>query len=97
MITGIPTRENLDELRKVLKGGKVIGIKQLKVFRNGEKVDSEFVQFSENELPVKVMVGYVSFHVGAYVSPPLRCSKCQRYGHTVNVCRGKHRCDRRGG
>ena len=32
-----------------------------------------------------------------YVPPPLRCFKCQRFGHVVAVCKGKQRCGRCGG
>lgn len=35
------------------------------------------------------MVGYMSFSVRTFVPPPVRCFKCQRYGHTANVCKGK--------
>ncbi|XP_037536589.1 cyclin-H [Nematolebias whitei] len=27
-----------------------------------------------------------------YIPPPLRCYKCQRYGHIAAVCKGKQRC-----
>lgn len=46
---------------------------------------------------MKVMVGYMSFNVREYIPPPLRCHKCQRYGHTAHVCKGKQRCGRCGG
>lgn len=29
--------------------------------------------------------------------PPLRCYKCQRYGHVAAQCRGKPRCAKCGG
>lgn len=61
--------------------------------------DSETVllQFTEEVLPAKVMVGYMSFNVRAYVPPAIRCYKCQQYSHTANVYRGKERCGRCGG
>lgn len=34
----------------------------------------------------------MSFPVRPYVPPPLRCYKCQRYGHIAVTCKGKQRC-----
>lgn len=28
------------------------------------------------------------------IPPPLRCSKCQKFGHTAAVCKGKQRCSK---
>ncbi len=39
----------------------------------------------------------MSFLVRLYVPPPLRCYKCQKFGHVAAVCRGKQRCTRCGG
>lgn len=95
VISGIPVGENLEELRKLIKGGEVTGIKRLQAVRNGEKVDSPSVlpEFQGNNLPERVMLGYMSFSVRVYVPPPLRCYKCQRFGHIASVCKGV-RCGR---
>lgn len=53
--------------------------------------------FDENKLPERVYLGYLSYMVRPYVPPPLRCYKCQRFGHVAAVCRGKQRCARCGG
>lgn len=37
------------------------------------------------------------YDVRPYVPPPLRCFKCQRFGHVAAVCKGKQRCGRCGG
>ena len=37
-------------------------------------------------------MGYMSFPVREYRRPPLRCYKCQRFGHTAAACRGDRRC-----
>ena len=39
----------------------------------------------------------MSYQGGAYVPPPLRCFKCQRFGHVAAICRGKPRCGKCGG
>lgn len=99
VISGIPLGENLDELKKIIKGGEVTNIRRLQAFRNGERVDSTSVllEFKGKEKPDKIMIGYLSFSVRNYIPPPMRCYKCQRYGHTAKICNGKQRCGRCGG
>lgn len=48
-------------------------------------------------MPEKVYLGFVRYAVRPYVPPPLRCYKCQKFGHVAAVCRGKQRCARCGG
>jgi hypothetical protein len=38
-------------------------------------------------LPNKVMLGYISYPVQAFVPTTLRCYRCQAYGHVAAVCR----------
>ncbi|XP_061757477.1 uncharacterized protein LOC133553371 [Nerophis ophidion] len=99
VVTGIPRGENLDDLKREIKGGTVTTMKRMMAFRNGEKTESEsvLVQFAEEVLPERIMIGYLSFYVRAYVPPPVRCFKCQRYGHITSVCHAKMRCGRCGG
>ena len=42
-------------------------------------------------------MGYISYLVRQYIPPPIRCYKCQRFGHVAVQCRGKHRCAKCGG
>ncbi len=52
--------------------------------RDGKRVD-------------RVKLGFISYPVRKYIAPPLRCYKCQRYGHIATVCKAKTRCARCGG
>lgn len=58
---------------------------------------SVMLQFDEEKMPERVKIGYVSYPVRPFVPPPLRCFKCQKYGHVSAVCRGNQRCARCGG
>lgn len=91
--------EKLGELRKVIKGGTVLSVKRLQATRNGEKMDSTSVllEFKEQVLPERVMIGYMSVYVWEYVPLLVRCYKCQRYGHIAKVGKGKQRCGKCGG
>jgi len=53
---------------------------------------SIFLQFTTADLPSEVKLGYMLFRVKKYIRRPLRCFKCNRYGHVANHCRGKLRC-----
>lgn len=46
----------------------------------------------EETLPGKIYIGYMCYNVRLYIPPPLRCFKCQRFGHVAAVCKGKQRC-----
>lgn len=74
----------------------VSNARRLKCVRNKERTDSLSVmlQIDEKNLPARVFLGYVRYIFLAYISPPLRCYKCQMYGHVAGVCTGKQRCTR---
>lgn len=96
VISGIPIEVSTDTLKSNISGAKVTEAKRLKCVRNKEKVDSLSVvlQFEEEKMPERVYIGYVSYLVRAYVPPPVRCFKCQKYGHVAAVCKGNQRCAR---
>ena len=54
-----------------------------------------FFCFEAEYLPDEVMSGYVSYPVRAFVPNPLRCFRCQAYGHIAAVCRREiPRCEK---
>lgn len=99
VITGIPVDEDLEKLKRSIYGGEVSRVKRLLKTINGKRVDSLSVllEFQELVLPDRVKIGCMSFPVRPYIPPPLRCYRCQRYGHIAAVCRGKQRCPKCGG
>lgn len=99
VITGIPVDEDLDKLKRCINGGEVSNVKRLLKTINGERVSSLSVllEFQEAVLPDRVKIECMSFPVRAYVPSPLRCYKCQRYGHIAAVCKGRQRCPKCGG
>ncbi|GFX19445.1 uncharacterized protein TNCV_3051031 [Trichonephila clavipes] len=46
------------------------------------------------KLPTTVKAGYLNCKIRAYISNPLRCFKCQRFGHSQIACRGQLTCSR---
>jgi len=99
VITGIPVNVQADDIMANIKHVKVCEAKRLKTKRFGDICDSLSVMltFEGETLPDKVLVGFMSYSVKLYIPPPLRCYKCQRFGHIAAVCKGKKRCSKCGG
>lgn len=99
VISGIPIDVSTEEIKSNISGAAVKDVKRLRCVRNNERTDSlsVMITFDENKLPDRVYVGYLSYYVRPYVPPPIRCFKCQKFGHIAAACRGKQRCARCGG
>jgi hypothetical protein len=52
-----------------------------------EKTLSVLLSFEAESSPDKFTLGCVSYPVSAFVPNPLRCFRCQAYGHVAAVCR----------
>lgn len=99
VITGIPVNVTAENIKGNVTNAKVSEARRLKTNRNGIRSDSlsVLVTFDEKRLPEKILIGYMCYEVRPYVPPPLRCFKCQRFGHVASVCKGKQTCGRCGG
>ncbi|XP_041369636.1 uncharacterized protein LOC121383611 [Gigantopelta aegis] len=53
-------------------------------------------RYNTSTLPQSITAGYLNVPVEPFVLNPLRCFKCQKYGHGQNACRGKLTCARCG-
>lgn len=51
----------------------------------------ECLEFQYAVLSDRVTLGRMCFPVRLDRPPPLRCYKCQRYGHVAVVCRGNRK------
>lgn len=72
---------------------------------NGAEVESArfkatgtavLLTFRQEALPERVTLGYMSYPVRQYNHLPLRCYKCQLFGHVAAACRGTTRCGKCG-
>ncbi|GFX06665.1 putative RNA-directed DNA polymerase from transposon BS [Trichonephila clavipes] len=50
--------------------------------------------FSSPTLPQTIKAGYLNCKIRPYIPNPLRCFKCQRFGHSQTACRGQLTCSR---
>lgn len=99
VITGVPLSVNMEELKKNIKGAKILSVQRMKTKRDGVVKDSETVsiEFEEESVPKKVFLGFMSYPVRMFVPKPMRCFNCQRFGHTAKNCKRQKRCARCGG
>ncbi|GFT99346.1 uncharacterized protein TNCV_3162291 [Trichonephila clavipes] len=50
--------------------------------------------FNSPKLPNTIKAGYLHCKIRPYIPNPLRCFKCQRFGHSQTSCRGQLTCSR---
>ncbi|KAK6178179.1 hypothetical protein SNE40_012989 [Patella caerulea] len=87
-----------DEMVQYLSSQGVSHVKRISV-RRGDKViatSTYILTFDRPEIPKTLKAGYLNISVDSYISNPLRCYKCHKFGHSKTVCRGKDTCARCG-
>ncbi len=82
VISGVSTSVSVEEIKKNLKGGNLVDAKRLT--KGKEKAESlSVLLLFKQEKPSKVQLGYTSYPVRVFIPHPLRCFKCQRFGHVA--------------
>ena len=83
-----------DEITDGLATSGVAEAKRVYVKRKGNLIptNSIILTFDDTELPSHVTVGYTRVRVRPYIPNPMRCFKCQRFGHTRQHCRNRPAC-----
>lgn len=88
----------VEEILENLKEQGVIDVYKIKIRRNNEYIVTRnlVLTFDRPTIPEKLKVGYLSTDVRAYIPNPLRCFRCNRFGHAAGACRGSPCCARCG-
>ena len=83
-----------DHLKTELSEQGISEVKRLTTFRNGQKetTNTFILTFSTHSLPKTIKAGYLRLPVSLYIPQPLRCFKCQKYGHHKDKCRSVAAC-----
>ncbi|GBM48556.1 hypothetical protein AVEN_184575-1 [Araneus ventricosus] len=73
-----------------LEAQKVIAARRITLKRDGQIIPTRHVilTFDTPVLPKKITAGYISCDIRPCIPNPVRCFKCQRFGHTKTACRG---------
>ena len=87
-----------EEILDGLKDEGVIKLDRITVFRDGQrKATGIFIlTFQSQALPKYIRVGYFRVAVSQFIPNPVRCFKCQRYGHTKFNCKKNEVCNKCG-
>ncbi|MES9951107.1 MAG: hypothetical protein ABW118_19285 [Candidatus Thiodiazotropha sp.] len=88
-------KDSSDEhILEEMRDQRVVGVRRIKVRRDGElKPTNTFVlTFSTPDLPSTVNIGYLRERIEVYIPNPLRCYRCQMFGHHEDNCRRSGNC-----
>ena len=87
-----------EEMCENLSSQGITSVRRIKVRRNNELLPTNtfILTFDIPILPPSIKAGYLNIPVEPFIPNPLRCFKCQRFGHGQNTCRGKLICARCG-
>ena len=87
-----------DEVREALSAEGVTHVKHLFTKRNESSVPTNtfIITFNKPTLPKSVRAAYLNIPVEPFVPGPLRCYKCQKFGHGQNSCSHQPVCARCG-
>ena len=87
-----------DEILSDLRGDGVTHIRRLTSFRDGQRRDTSLLvlTFDSTTLPEKISIGWLRKEARVFIPNPLRCFKCQRFGHGSSSCRQTARCQKCG-
>ena len=92
---------NMDEaeIAENLKKQYVSKVTRFTIKKDGNiiPIHTYLVTFENINPPEKLKVGYISCEVSKYIQTPLRCKKCQKYGHSQRNCSATAKCYRCGG
>eukprot|EP00745_Piridium_sociabile_P035476 TRINITY_DN619_c0_g2_i1.p1 TRINITY_DN619_c0_g2~~TRINITY_DN619_c0_g2_i1.p1 ORF type:complete len:451 (-),score=53.34 TRINITY_DN619_c0_g2_i1:176-1528(-) len=82
------------EMKTELASQGVTDVYRVLVRKGEERVptDTFFLTFCKTTLPRSIKVGYLQVTVSLYVPSPLRCFKCQKFGHVRDRCKEEEKC-----
>ena len=89
---------SLTEIKEELASQQVTEVKRISVTRAGKKENTHtyILTFGTSDLPTKIKVGYLSVPIKPYIPNPLRCFRCQRFGHHRDQCKSPEVCGKCG-
>jgi len=77
-----------EEILDNLQEQGIIAVRRLNSMKQGQLQSTPLIilTFDTPKLPLNIKVGYEIIPVDTYIPQPLRCQKCQKYGHHVSKC-----------
>jgi len=87
VISGVPINVSLDEIKEFAECESVTRISRR---TNGTETSTETCILAydrELVLPVTLKYAFLSYEIRKYISNPMQCKHCFKYGHTAKHCR----------
>ncbi|KAG1653155.1 hypothetical protein GQR58_025782 [Nymphon striatum] len=83
-----------DEMLDGLKDQGVTSVKRIFITKNGKKImtGTSILTFNTPKLPSTIKAGYLNANVERFIPNPLRCFKCQKFGHHQSACKNENIC-----
>ena len=83
-----------EEIKTELASQGVTEVHRVTIRKGTERVSTNtlFLTFCNPVLPPVLKVGYLNVRVQLYVPSPMRCFKCQKFGHVRDRCSGEEVC-----
>ncbi|GFU62247.1 putative RNA-directed DNA polymerase from transposon X-element [Trichonephila clavipes] len=84
------------EILEGLSDQGVTQVRRIKIKKDSSLFPTKnlILTFNSPKLPSNIKAGYLNCKVRPYIPNPLRCFKCQRFGHSQTSCRGQLTCSR---
>ncbi|GFW57109.1 uncharacterized protein TNCV_1116371 [Trichonephila clavipes] len=84
------------EIEEELASQGVEAVKRITSIKDGKTITSPLfiLTFSKHTLPENILIGYLNIKIRPYIPNPLRCFRCQSYGHGTASCRGAATCNK---
>ncbi|XP_055927007.1 uncharacterized protein LOC129958506 [Argiope bruennichi] len=81
------------EITKDLGSQGVTYVRRITIRKDGRLETKHLIlTFHSSKIPEYIKAGYMKLAVRPYIPNPLRCFKCQRFGHSKASCRGSLTC-----
>ncbi|XP_055924706.1 uncharacterized protein LOC129975493 [Argiope bruennichi] len=79
-----------EDILNCLKEQNVIAVRRITIKKNNQIQPTKhlILTFNTPVLPKSVKIAYINCSVKPYIPNPIRCFKCQKFGHTITACRG---------
>ncbi|XP_055941648.1 uncharacterized protein LOC129971696 [Argiope bruennichi] len=86
----------VEQITKDLNSQGVTNVRRITIRKDGQLLNTKhlILTFHSPKLPGFIKAGYMNLPVRPYIPNPLRCFKCQRFGHSKDSCRGTLACAR---
>ncbi|GFT98874.1 uncharacterized protein TNCV_3792801 [Trichonephila clavipes] len=74
----------------------IIQVRRITIKKDTAVIPTKYIilTFSSPTIPHTIKAGYLNCKIHPYIPNPLRCFKCQRFGHSQTSCRGQLTCSR---